>query len=122
MNIPDGCLVAVVGQVGCGKSSLLSALLGEMERTQGTVAVKVTALTHSAPGWRCQERKMEKQAEYIPRVPHTSGAGKLWLVGHLRPIKPFNQNDQQLHCFKNAKHFFFLNLSAFQKLNFLTFT
>lgn len=57
LSIPDGCLVAVVGQVGCGKSSLLSALLGEMERTQGTVAVKVTALTHSAPRWRCRESK-----------------------------------------------------------------
>lgn len=30
-HIPAGTLVAVVGPVGCGKSSLLSALLGEME-------------------------------------------------------------------------------------------
>ncbi|XP_076000227.1 multidrug resistance-associated protein 1 isoform X2 [Genypterus blacodes] len=38
--IPDGSLVAVVGHVGSGKSSLLSALLGEMEKLEGTVAVK----------------------------------------------------------------------------------
>ncbi|XP_068605615.1 multidrug resistance-associated protein 1 [Brachionichthys hirsutus] len=38
--IPDGSLVAVVGHVGSGKSSLLSALLGEMEKIQGTVVVK----------------------------------------------------------------------------------
>uniref|UniRef100_A0A3Q3IG20 Multidrug resistance-associated protein 1 n=1 Tax=Monopterus albus TaxID=43700 RepID=A0A3Q3IG20_MONAL len=38
--IPEGSLVAVVGHVGSGKSSLLSALLGEMERLEGTVAVK----------------------------------------------------------------------------------
>ncbi|XP_066291265.1 multidrug resistance-associated protein 1-like isoform X1 [Branchiostoma lanceolatum] len=38
--VPDGSLVAVVGQVGAGKSSLLSALLGEMEKQQGYVAVR----------------------------------------------------------------------------------
>uniref|UniRef100_A0A668AGE1 Multidrug resistance-associated protein 1 n=1 Tax=Myripristis murdjan TaxID=586833 RepID=A0A668AGE1_9TELE len=38
--IPEGSLVAVVGHVGSGKSSLLSALLGEMEKLEGTVAVK----------------------------------------------------------------------------------
>ncbi|KAG8558237.1 hypothetical protein GDO81_016925 [Engystomops pustulosus] len=40
VTIPDGSLVAVVGQVGCGKSSLLSALLGEMEKKEGVVSVK----------------------------------------------------------------------------------
>uniref|UniRef100_A0A8C2UEM5 ATP binding cassette subfamily C member 3 n=1 Tax=Coturnix japonica TaxID=93934 RepID=A0A8C2UEM5_COTJA len=38
--VPSGALVAVVGHVGCGKSSLLSALLGEMEKLEGEVAVK----------------------------------------------------------------------------------
>lgn len=40
LDIPDGKLVAVVGQVGCGKSSLISAFLGEMEKVQGRVKVK----------------------------------------------------------------------------------
>uniref|UniRef100_A0A4W3JBU9 ATP-binding cassette, sub-family C (CFTR/MRP), member 3 n=1 Tax=Callorhinchus milii TaxID=7868 RepID=A0A4W3JBU9_CALMI len=35
---PEGALVAVVGHVGCGKSSLVSALLGEMERLEGAVS------------------------------------------------------------------------------------
>ncbi|XP_064886770.1 multidrug resistance-associated protein 1 isoform X3 [Columba livia] len=39
-TVPEGSLVAVVGQVGCGKSSLLSALLGEMDKKEGYVAVK----------------------------------------------------------------------------------
>ncbi|XP_031726932.1 multidrug resistance-associated protein 1 [Anarrhichthys ocellatus] len=38
--IPEGSLVAVVGLVGSGKSSLLSALLGEMDKLEGTVSVK----------------------------------------------------------------------------------
>ncbi|NXL78506.1 MRP3 protein, partial [Leptocoma aspasia] len=40
MLVPSGSLVAVVGHVGCGKSSLVSALLGEMEKLEGDVAVK----------------------------------------------------------------------------------
>ncbi|NWV38493.1 MRP1 protein, partial [Grantiella picta] len=39
-TLPEGSLVAVVGQVGCGKSSLLSALLGEMDKKEGYVVVK----------------------------------------------------------------------------------
>lgn len=42
--IPEGSLVAVVGHVGSGKSSLLSALLNEMDKLEGTVAVKVGVL------------------------------------------------------------------------------
>uniref|UniRef100_A0A8B9MWC4 ABC-type glutathione-S-conjugate transporter n=1 Tax=Accipiter nisus TaxID=211598 RepID=A0A8B9MWC4_9AVES len=35
LTVPQGSLLAVVGQVGAGKSSLLSALLGELEKTDG---------------------------------------------------------------------------------------
>lgn len=37
MSIPRGKLVAVVGQVGSGKSSLLQGLIGEMRSIGGTV-------------------------------------------------------------------------------------
>ncbi|KAM6175201.1 ATP-binding cassette sub-family C member 3 isoform 2-T2 [Erethizon dorsatum] len=40
IQIQKGALVAVVGPVGSGKSSLVSALLGEMEKLEGTVSVK----------------------------------------------------------------------------------
>ncbi|XP_074510409.1 multidrug resistance-associated protein 1-like isoform X1 [Sebastes fasciatus] len=40
MKVKTGSLVAVVGHVGSGKSSLLSALLGEMERRSGFVSIK----------------------------------------------------------------------------------
>ncbi|XP_067909266.1 canalicular multispecific organic anion transporter 1 isoform X2 [Heterodontus francisci] len=40
LDIKPGSLVAVVGPVGCGKSSLISALLGEMENIKGFINVK----------------------------------------------------------------------------------
>ncbi|KAK7503044.1 hypothetical protein BaRGS_00005670, partial [Batillaria attramentaria] len=39
VRVERGSLVAVVGQVGAGKSSLLSAMLGEMEAVSGTVNI-----------------------------------------------------------------------------------
>lgn len=39
--VPQGSLLAVVGHVGCGKSSLISALLGDMEKLEGEVSVRV---------------------------------------------------------------------------------
>ncbi|KAK3836760.1 MAG: hypothetical protein J3R72DRAFT_200095 [Linnemannia gamsii] len=39
LQIPDAHLTAVVGRIGQGKSSLLSALMGEMYKKQGTVKI-----------------------------------------------------------------------------------
>uniref|UniRef100_A0AAR2KJ02 ATP-binding cassette, sub-family C (CFTR/MRP), member 3 n=1 Tax=Pygocentrus nattereri TaxID=42514 RepID=A0AAR2KJ02_PYGNA len=38
--VPQGSLLAVVGHVGCGKSSLVSALLGEMEKLEGHISIR----------------------------------------------------------------------------------
>jgi len=38
-EIKKGSLVAVIGAVGCGKSSFLSTLLGEMEKTSGSLSI-----------------------------------------------------------------------------------
>lgn len=43
LRIPEGMLIAVVGQVGSGKSSLISALLGEMNKLEGTVNFRVNS-------------------------------------------------------------------------------
>ncbi|KAK2504236.1 hypothetical protein MC885_021604 [Smutsia gigantea] len=40
LTVPQGCLLAVVGPVGAGKSSLLSALLGELSKVKGSVSIK----------------------------------------------------------------------------------
>ena len=37
LEVKTGQLVAVVGQVGAGKTSLISAILGEMEKVEGRV-------------------------------------------------------------------------------------
>ena len=39
-SVKPGSLTAIVGTVGAGKSSLISACLGEMEKCSGTVNVK----------------------------------------------------------------------------------
>ena len=41
LSVPRGSLVAVVGEVGSGKSSLISAILGEMTRISGKRGVTV---------------------------------------------------------------------------------
>jgi ATP-binding cassette subfamily C (CFTR/MRP) protein 1 len=42
IQIAKGSLTAVVGQVGAGKSSLLSAILGEMDKLNGYVNIEVS--------------------------------------------------------------------------------
>nr|XP_056714411.1 multidrug resistance-associated protein 1-like isoform X2 [Euleptes europaea] len=49
--IPEGSLVAVVGQVGAGKSSFLSAVLGEMEKIEGTAQRKGSVAYVSQQAW-----------------------------------------------------------------------
>jgi len=41
LEINRGKLVAVVGSVGSGKSSLLGCLLGEMDKHAGTIVMQV---------------------------------------------------------------------------------
>lgn len=46
VRVKQASLVAVVGTVGSGKSSLLSAILGEMDKLSGRVNTKVRLHTH----------------------------------------------------------------------------
>ena len=41
ISIKKGELVAVVGRVGCGKSSLLASMIGELTKLSGSVDVQV---------------------------------------------------------------------------------
>ncbi|CAG5116677.1 unnamed protein product, partial [Candidula unifasciata] len=51
VSIPPGSLTAVVGTVGAGKSSLLSAMLGEMEKLEGRVTLKNTIAYVPQEAW-----------------------------------------------------------------------
>uniref|UniRef100_A0A8B9CSQ7 ABC-type glutathione-S-conjugate transporter n=1 Tax=Anser brachyrhynchus TaxID=132585 RepID=A0A8B9CSQ7_9AVES len=51
LTVPQGSLLAIVGQVGAGKSSLLSALLGELEQMDGCVTMKGTAAYVPQQAW-----------------------------------------------------------------------
>ncbi|XP_004616472.1 ATP-binding cassette sub-family C member 2 [Sorex araneus] len=51
LDIMPGTLVAVVGSVGSGKSSLMSALLGEMEHVHGHITVKGTTAYVPQQSW-----------------------------------------------------------------------
>uniref|UniRef100_A0A8C8DBN3 ATP-binding cassette, sub-family C (CFTR/MRP), member 8 n=1 Tax=Oryzias sinensis TaxID=183150 RepID=A0A8C8DBN3_9TELE len=67
IKVPFGKLTMIVGQVGCGKSSLLLAALGEMQRVSGTVT------WNSLPSPECHgdERK---------RGPVAYASQKPWLL------------------------------------------
>lgn len=51
LAVKRGQLVAVVGPVGAGKSSLLSAFLGEMRKLEGSVALKGTVAYVAQQAW-----------------------------------------------------------------------
>uniref|UniRef100_A0A8C9K421 Uncharacterized protein n=1 Tax=Panthera tigris altaica TaxID=74533 RepID=A0A8C9K421_PANTA len=51
IKIPEGALVAVIGQVGSGKSSVLSAMLGEMEKLTGVVQRKGSVAYVAQQAW-----------------------------------------------------------------------
>ncbi|XP_022257321.1 multidrug resistance-associated protein 1-like [Limulus polyphemus] len=51
LHIKTGQLVAIVGQVGSGKSSILSSLLGEMYKLSGTLNIKGTTAYVSQQAW-----------------------------------------------------------------------
>ncbi|KAI9350659.1 hypothetical protein BDR26DRAFT_929979 [Obelidium mucronatum] len=50
-EIPKGALVAVVGAVGAGKSSLVQALLGEMKNVSGATSMNGKVAYASQQGW-----------------------------------------------------------------------
>ena len=50
-EIPKGSLTAIVGVVGSGKSSLLQAILGEMEKNSGNVNINGTISFVSQQAW-----------------------------------------------------------------------
>ncbi|KAJ3339200.1 hypothetical protein HDU93_008493 [Gonapodya sp. JEL0774] len=63
--ITTGSLVFVVGPIGSGKSSLLCALIGEMERTSGSLHVRGTVGYCAQTAWVQQQRKNDPSVTEI---------------------------------------------------------
>ena len=55
LDVKKGQLVAVVGTVGCGKSSLISSFLGEMEKVDGRVTVNGSIAYVAQQAWIMNE-------------------------------------------------------------------
>ncbi|EQB79133.1 ATP-binding cassette transporter sub-family C member 8-like protein [Camelus ferus] len=68
IRIPQGQLTMIVGQVGCGKSSLLLATLGEMQKISGAVF------------WNSPERETAADMDIRKRGPVAYASQKPWLL------------------------------------------
>ena len=77
LDIPEGSLVAVVGSVGSGKSSLLSAILGEMDKTAGRVNVKVGAVYWNR--WLFQAKEKYRGVFEIQKSGDKTSSGEIGL-------------------------------------------
>lgn len=51
ISVPNGCFTAIVGPVGSGKSSIISAILGEMEKIDGKVNVNGSVAYVAQQAW-----------------------------------------------------------------------
>ncbi|XP_018575091.1 multidrug resistance-associated protein 4-like [Anoplophora glabripennis] len=51
LNVPRGRLIGIIGPVGCGKSSLLQTILGELEVASGTIQINGTMSYASQEPW-----------------------------------------------------------------------
>nr|XP_058161659.1 ATP-binding cassette sub-family C member 8 isoform X9 [Dasypus novemcinctus] len=80
IRIPRGQLTMIVGQVGCGKSSLLLATLGEMQKISGAVFWN-SSLPDSETGEDASpERETPADADVRKRGPVAYASQKPWLL------------------------------------------
>uniref|UniRef100_A0A8D1ULA4 ATP binding cassette subfamily C member 8 n=1 Tax=Sus scrofa TaxID=9823 RepID=A0A8D1ULA4_PIG len=80
IRIPRGQLTMIVGQVGCGKSSLLLATLGEMQKISGAVFWN-SSLPDSETGEDpSPERETAADADVRKRGPVAYASQKPWLL------------------------------------------
>jgi hypothetical protein len=73
LRVPRGQLVAIVGAVGSGKTSLLQGLIGEMRRTEGSVRIGGSVAYCSQSAWiqvgHHHELKKARCTESSSRMP-----------------------------------------------------
>ncbi|XP_015278733.1 PREDICTED: ATP-binding cassette sub-family C member 8, partial [Gekko japonicus] len=80
IQIPQGQLTMIVGQVGCGKSSLLLGVLGEMQKVSGSV-IWNSSIPDSETGEDVsQEKETAIDTENRKRGPVAYASQKPWLL------------------------------------------
>ncbi|XP_048341307.1 LOW QUALITY PROTEIN: ATP-binding cassette sub-family C member 8 [Sphaerodactylus townsendi] len=80
IQIPQGQLTMIVGQVGCGKSSLLLGILGEMQKVSGKI-IWNSSIPDSETGEDIsQERETAFDTENRKRGPVAYASQKPWLL------------------------------------------
>ncbi|XP_024909579.1 ATP-binding cassette sub-family C member 8 isoform X3 [Cynoglossus semilaevis] len=80
IRIPFGKLTMIVGQVGCGKSSLLLAALGEMQRVSGTVTWNSLPSLESERDESPTDRDVAIDGDVRKRSPVAYASQKPWLL------------------------------------------
>ncbi|MBN3324023.1 ABCC8 protein, partial [Atractosteus spatula] len=81
IKIPYGQLTMIVGQVGCGKSSLLLAALGEMQKISGSVYWNSSLSSHDSEGDESTtERDTAGEADERKRGSVAYASQKPWLL------------------------------------------
>ncbi|KAJ7306005.1 hypothetical protein JRQ81_010371 [Phrynocephalus forsythii] len=93
LSIPQRRLVAIVGQVGCGKSSLLSALLGEMEKREGLVSVQGSVAYVPQQAW-IQNATLEQNVLFGREMKGTQYKKVLEACALLPDLELFPSGDQ----------------------------
>jgi ATP-binding cassette, subfamily B, bacterial len=88
IQIPPGCVVALVGENGSGKSTLVKLLSGLYRPTEGAISVDGTDLTALDPaGW---QRRVSPAYQDFMRlefpVRESAGAGDLRRIGQDAPV------------------------------------
>ncbi|XP_004570892.1 ATP-binding cassette sub-family C member 8 isoform X3 [Maylandia zebra] len=80
IKIPFGKLTMIVGQVGCGKSSLLLAALGEMQRVSGTVTWNSLPNLESEGDENPTDKDAAGEGDIRKRGPVAYASQKAWLL------------------------------------------
>ncbi|XP_030588063.1 ATP-binding cassette sub-family C member 8 [Archocentrus centrarchus] len=80
IKIPFGKLTMIVGQVGCGKSSLLLAALGEMQKVSGTVTWNSLPNLESEGDESPTDKDAAGDGDIRKRCPVAYASQKPWLL------------------------------------------
>lgn len=75
LSVKKGELIAVVGRVGAGKSSLLSAVLGEMNKLDGQVTVRGSVAYTAQQPWIMGKTEIRPPTEIMTDPTRAIGTG-----------------------------------------------